>query len=402
MKQIKKLLILGIMCLFLFSGVVQALEETGDSTNEEFRTLVDSRGVEVTIPANPERVVTVSDGLVEEIMCIFGDDDKLVGLGSKGLIYTGDFGYPQENGQNVTISGGKHLALALSPDIKDLPLFVDWGTALNLESLAALDPDLAIIRFGDSAFLSCEDEVAKKSIERIESIGIPVVVLYSPNCYDNADPTMISDEITILGKVFGKEEKAQSVISAIEERKEFILGRTRDISDTEKKSVLILGLSPMHRTETTAGIAWGLKTPESFMIEKIVNGKNAFRSDTNGFQVISYEQILATDPDAIILGTAAWYSPPGELYDAPYYEKLRELHAVKEQNVAVFPYEPRNGARRLEFPVDLMVTAKTTYPELFEDVDLKDWTKTFYQDVFGVDSSMAEKLWSAQLMNYNE
>ncbi len=398
-----------IYCIFIIlsftgiHGVVLAFEngnEIGLDTN--FRTVVDSRGIAVEVPLEIERVATISDGLVEEMMYILRVDDKIVGLGSKGTIYTGDYTYQTENGSNFTISEGKNIALALSPGLKDLSLFADYGSALNLESLAALDPDLVIIRLGDSTLLSCQDETAIRSIDRIESLGIPVVVLHSPNCNDNSDPTMISEEIRIIGQTFGKEDEAERVIATLESAKDFITQRTKDLTDNEKKEVLLLGLSSLHRTETAAGISWGLRSPESYMIEEIVNANNAFQSDTNGFQIISYEQILSTDPDVIVLGTASGYHSPGELYDAPYYKNLRELSAVKNQHVVSLPYEPRNAARRIEFPIDLMVIAKATYPELFEDVDLRDWTLSFYQDVFGVDYDQAKELWKAELMEWSQ
>ena len=402
MSKINYLLII-LLSIILISGSAMALDIGKDVSNaEKYRAVIDSRGVEVQIPVDIERVATISDGLVEEMMSIFGVDDKIVGLGSKGALFTGDYVFPVENGPNVTISGGKNIALTLSPSLKDLSLFADYGSALNLETLATMDPELVIIRLGDSTYQSCKDETAQKSIERIESLGIPVVVINSPNCEDNSDPTKISDEIRILGNVFGQEEKAGHVITALETAKEMIQERTQNIGEDQKKSVLLLGLSSMHRTETAAGISWGLKSPESYMVEKIVNGKNAFKSETNGFQIISYEQIVSTDPDVIILGTASGYHPPGELYTSPYYKSLRDLTAVQKGNVVSLPYEPRNAARRLEFPIDLMVIAKATYPELFEDIDLKDWTLNFYKDAFGVDSDMARKLWAAQLMDWSQ
>ncbi len=387
----------------LLSGSVFALDSGKDiSGDSDYRVVTDSRGVEVQVPVDIERVATISDGLVEEVMYILGVDEKIIGLGSKGTMFTGDYVYQVEDGPNMTIPGGKNIALVLTPGLKDLPLFADYGSALNLETLATLDPELVIIRLGDSTYQSCRDETAQKCIERIESLGIPVVVLSSPNCEENSDPTKISEEIRILGNVFGKEEKAESVVSALESAKDMIQERTQNLGEDQKKSVLLLGLSAMHRTETAAGISWGLKSPESYMMEKIVNAKNAFRSDTNGFQVISYEQIMATDPDVIILGTASGYHPPGELYNSPYYKSLRDLTAVQNGNVVSLPYEPRNAARRLEFPIDLMVIGKATYPDLFEDIDLKDWTMNFYKDVFGIDSDMAEKLWAAELMEWSQ
>ncbi|WP_261789050.1 ABC transporter substrate-binding protein [Methanosarcina siciliae] len=309
---------------------------------------------------------------------MLGVDDTLVGLGSKGLQYEGDFFYPTDSGTNVTVSGGKHVVLALSPDVKDLPLVVDYGVAMNYETLASLEPDVIIIRMGSSAFLSGEDERAQKAIRTLESLGIPLVVLYSPNCYENSDPTAISDEIRIIGEVFGKEEEADRLASCLESRQEMIIERTRNISEEEKPDVLVFGLSPMHRTQTSAGIAWGLKTTESYMIEDVVNAKNAFRSDLGSFEVVSTEQVLAMDPDVIVIGTAAHYAPPDELYEASYYKNLRELQAVKNHRVVSLPYSPRNSAKRLEYPLDLMVIAKAAYPEQFADIDLNEWTLSFY------------------------
>lgn len=320
----QKLLFMLSLILLLATAVTGCMEAPVEIVDDkpvsgsEYRTVIDSRGVEVKLPVDIRRVVAVSDGFVEETMVVLGVDDMLVGLGSKGLQYEGDFFYPTDNDTNVTVSGGKHVVLALSPGVKDLPMVVDYGVAMNYETLASLEPDIVIIRMGSSAFLSGDDERAQKTVRTIESLGIPLVVLYSPNCYENSDPTAISDEISIVGEVFGKEEEANRLVSCLESRQELIKERTRSILDKEKPDVLVFGLSPMHRTQTSAGIAWGLKTTESYMVEDVVNAKNAFRSDMGSFEVVSTEQVLAMDPDVIVLGTAAHYAPPEELYEASY------------------------------------------------------------------------------------
>lgn len=404
MKRILPFLIVIFVIFVAVSGCTQS-ENTGDGqpvSGDGYRIVTDSRGIDVKVPLNPERVATVSDGLVEEVMYILGEDDKIVAIGSKGLCSNAISGctYPLDDGTNVTTAGGNNVATILSPRLSDLPLFVDYGIAMNYETLAASEPEIVIMRLGSSAFLSCEDENAKKSIERIESLGIPVVALYSPNCYEDSDPTAISDEIEIIGRVFGKEEQAKGIADELESMKDSIREKTSGVAESEKKDVLVLGLSPMHRTETAAGIAWGLKTTESYMIEDLINARNAFRSDTGSFQVISTEQVLSMDPDIVILGTASGYHPPGELYNATYYKNLRELTAVKEHHVSSLPYSPRNAAKRLEYPIDLMVTAKAVYPELFEDVDLNEWILSFYQGIYGVDHTKAVELRNAQLMDW--
>jgi iron complex transport system substrate-binding protein len=66
--------VLAIVGIFLLIATGWAAEET--------RTIVDGRGVDVTIPAQIDRVVTVSAGLIEGTMYVLGEADKIVGVGS--------------------------------------------------------------------------------------------------------------------------------------------------------------------------------------------------------------------------------------------------------------------------------------------------------------------------------
>jgi iron complex transport system substrate-binding protein len=64
----------ALCCFCLFLGTGWAAEET--------RTVVDGRGVAVTIPAEIDRVVTVSAGIIEGTMYVLGEAEKIVGVGS--------------------------------------------------------------------------------------------------------------------------------------------------------------------------------------------------------------------------------------------------------------------------------------------------------------------------------
>ena len=132
------------------------------------------------------------------------------------------------------------------------------------------------------------------------------------------------------------------------------------------------------------------------MIEDVVNAKNAYQVDVGTFQIVNTEQVLALDPNVIVLCTAWGYHPPGELTDATYYSSLRELSAVKNGRVMSLPWTPCNCAKRLEYPIDVMVIAKAAYPELFEDLALDDWVLEYYMNVYAVDQATAEKLRTAQ------
>jgi iron complex transport system substrate-binding protein len=365
-----------------------------------YRTVVGSRGVAVEVPEKIERVVTVSSGLIEEVMFVLGEEEKIVGVGGSNIQNVWTYSYPLENGKFVNGSDGCNVLQVLYPQIKGLPLVKGSGVAINYETLAGLDPDLVILRVGTGGFTSIEDEGVQKTIRTIESLGIPVIVLKGPPCFDEPDLSTISDEIRIIGAVFGKEEKTGKLAEYLESQTKLVFERTKDIPDAERPTILIFGMNA-HKAGAAgakgAGSVKGTNTIESYFIEEIVHAKNAYRNAGN--PLISAEQLLALDPDAIVLSTANGYHPPGELYDATYYQSVGELSAVKNRRVMSLPWTPYYS-NRLEYPIDVMVIAKAAYPERFADIDLGEWLLDFYKNVYGVDDETAKALRSAQWMDW--
>jgi len=381
-------LAIACMCLALNAGCA-----------EDYRTVVDSRGISVQIAADIERVVTMSDGMIEGVMTSLGVQDKIVGLGSSSLQRTWNYSYESVSGETYSYDEGMNPVTCINPSFMDLPLVAE--DAVNYEAVASLDPDVVILRAGSCNFWTTDvkDENLQKTISMIESLDIPVVVLYGPDCYPEPDMSTISDEIIIIGQVFNREEDAKVLADYIEGQVELIKGRTEDIPDSERPDVLMLGLSPSARNEGGAGVVFGTDTIESFFIEDLAGAKNAFQ-DSGYFKTVSAEHLLALNPDVIVLCTAAGYHPPREIYEASYYQNLQELDAIKNQRVTALPWTPWNCAKRLEYPIDVMVTAKAAYPERFGDVDLGEWLLDFYMNVYNVDRETAIGIRSAQWMNW--
>jgi iron complex transport system substrate-binding protein len=388
----KKFFFLALWSFCLLLGTGWAAEET--------RTVVDSRGVDVQVPVQIDRVVTISDGLIEGTMLVLGEEDKIVGIGSTCLPKVWNYTYESVKGEPIVYEDGANPVSFLYPRLRELPIIADGNAAPNLEAIAELEPDIVILRAGDCS-LRYNDEAAEKTISSFESLGIPLIVLYAHNFNedDQKNISTISDEIRIIGTVFGKEDNAAELAKYLESQVDLIDERTKDIAELQKPRVLILGLSPSARKEGGAGQVFGLDTIESFFIEGIVHAKNAFH-DPGYFKTLNAEQLLALDPDSIVLCTASGYHPPRELYEAPYYQNLQEMRAVKDQNVTAFPWSPCNCAKRLEYPIDVMVIAKAAYPERFSDIDLGKWLVDFYKNVYGVDEETAKALRSAQWMDW--
>lgn len=381
--------VLAIACLYLIMS-------TGCA--DEYRTVVDSRGVAVQVPAEIDRVVTIGDGLIEGVMTRLGIQDKIVGLGSISLQKSSIYDFETVTGETFAYENGMNPVFYLNPEFVELPLVAQYGTPPNYEELAGIDPDVVIIRAGDCTFWMDEDNM-QKAIDTIESLGIPLVVTRGPNTYDEPDMFIISDEIQIIGQVFDKEDEAVELAEYLESEVALVRERTEDIPDEEKPTVLIFGLSPASRDKGGTGDVMGLDTIESYFIEDIVNARSAYQE--NGYyKRVSAEHVLALNPDVIVLPTDWGYHPARELYEAPYYQNLQELDAVKNRRIWALPWSPSNCDKRLEYPIDVMVIAKAAYPERFEDIYLAEWLLDFYQNVYGVDRETAEELRSCQWMDW--
>jgi iron complex transport system substrate-binding protein len=302
------------------------------------------------------------------------------------------------SGESYEYKEGMNTVTFLNPFLMDLPLVAQSGTGVNYETLASFNPDVVFLRVG-SCTLSANDESTQKTIRMIESLGIPLVVLYGPNMTENPQMDSLSEEIRIIGRVFGNEEKATALADYLEKQVRFIMDRTGEIPEDQKPSVLLFGLSPKSREAGGAGHVRGLNTIDSWLVETVVNARNAFRTK-GAWNILSTEQVLAIDPDVIVLITAWGYHPPRELYEAPYYQNLKDLRAVKNQRVTALPWTPCNCDKRVEYPIDVMVMAKAAYPDKFADVDLNAWLIDFYQNVYGVDKETALQLRAVQWMDW--
>jgi iron complex transport system substrate-binding protein len=376
---------------------------TVTSPDEQYRYVTDMRGVQVKVPKDIQRIATIDDGFVEGVLTNLSEVDKVVSVGSVGL---GSSSFYQSNitlnsGTNYTFSGGSNTMCVVNPWLANVSCTESSSgmTIINYEKLASANPDVLIIRVGDCTMSATSTEDNDKKISTIESLGIPVIVLYSPNNYKNSDLNTMHDEMSVIGQLFDKEEEAMVLADYLDNTEKMIMDRTKDIPEDEKVTALYLGLSSKARQSGGAGYVSGTDTPESYILETVANGKNAYR-DLGSGKLLNAEQVLALNPDMIFLPTYSGYHPPIELQDAIYYQNMQELQAVKNKRIYSMPYTPRNCDRRVEYPLDLLIVAKGCYPDLFQDIKVHEFALKLYQDVYGVDRATAEKIRSAQYLDW--
>ncbi|MCZ6158627.1 ABC transporter substrate-binding protein [Campylobacter ureolyticus] len=361
------------------------------------KEIIDMRGKKVTIKEPLQSVATISDGFVEGVMTHLGVIDKVKVIGSWSLKRDYKYDFTTTKGEKYSLSGLNTMKY-LHPWLDELPCVNSpQGNIINYEELAKANPDLIILRVGDCTLRGGNEENIQKTIKTIENLGLNLAVIFSPSYYKKADLSTMKDEIKVIGEIFDESHKALKLYDYLSFTQNLIKERTKDIKD--KKTVLYLGLSPAARKKGGMGLVHGINTPESFIIENIINAKNAFVH--NGENVmLNAEQIYALDPDVILLPTMNGYHPASELLDSPDFTVLNELRAVKEKNVYALPWSPMNCSRRVEYPLDMIIMAKAIYPDKFSDIKVHEFILKFYKDVYHVDENAAKALRSEQILDW--
>jgi iron complex transport system substrate-binding protein len=367
----------------------------GQASGPAVRRVTDMRGAVVTVPAPLTRVATIDDGFVEGVMTRLGVVRTLVGIASDSLQRTWAFSYPAGDGRGFAVADGMGTMRALHPWMAGLPCASCGGSdAISYESVAASRPEVVILRVGDCT-VGTAPEAVTRTVDIVGAMGIPVVVLRSPADYRGQGLETLRAEIDVLGRLFGRERDAAALADELSAAETSVRVRVQDVPDGARTRVLYLGLSSNARSSGGAAYVWGINTNESWMIEHVVGARNAYRGP--GARVLlNAEQILALDPDVIFLPTSAGYHPPRELMEAPHFRELQRLRAVREKRVYALPWTPENCARRLEYPIDLVVMGKGAYPDRFRDIDVRRWALEFYKRTYGVDERQADALLRAQ------
>jgi iron complex transport system substrate-binding protein len=271
--------------------------------------------------------------------------------------------------------------LAKYPQIADFPKFggSKEGT-FDIEQAVALAPDVMIMNV--EAKTATDDS---KLIEKLAKVGIPVVFVdFRDKPFENTEPSM-----RLIGRLFGKEARAE----------EFIAFRKEQIERVTERLTRTIPERPLVMIERAAGytddccMSFG---NENFgkMVE-IAGGTNLAGKIIPGtFGVVNPEQIIAANPDQVIVTGSNWelYVPGGKWVGvgsgaetAKAKEKLAALmsrpaytgvKAVQNKQVHAIWHQFYNSPYQF---VAIQRMAKWLHPELFKDLDPNETMHTLYE-----------------------
>ena len=368
--KMKKFLALMLALIMVLS--LCACSNNGDDPKgtSEPTTVTDMIGREVTVtPGSYKRVVCVGAGALRMYSYI-GSVDLLCGV---------------EDIDNTTLTERPMMF-----DSVARPYVIAYGDTFNkldscgvggpmaqaaeAEKILACNPDIVISEFED----------VEKANALQEQLGVPVITLKSGmnGVFDDS----FKGTMTLLGQLFGEEEKAAALVSFIEKEAADITSRTEKIADADKPSVYICGLGNWGTTNH-------LMTSQNYISFDIANVKNVV-SDlaAPGVQEIEAEKFvdLGDDIDIMIMDAAAvkniipLYQEDNTMFDTCKAWNDGEVYLQMAYNAYYTNYEIAL--------INTWYVAKTVYPDLFEDIDMTAKTNEICKMFLG--QEMAEEIFA--------
>lgn len=267
------------------------------------------------------------------------------------------------------------------PQIDDIPTFggIKDGT-FDIEQAISLEPDVVVMNL--EARQATEDAGLD---EKLAAVGIPLVYID----FREAPIEHTSQSLEILGTLLGEEERAAELIA-------FRDAEIAKVTETLEKAK---PAKPLVFIERAAGyseeccMSFG---SENFgLMVEMAGGTNMAKDIIPGtFGTVNPEQIIASDPDAVIVTGAEWdaYVPGGAwvgLGPNSDMDKAREklaalmerpaftgIKAAESHNVHGVWHQFYNSPYQF---VVIQQMAKWLHPDLFGDLDPEGTFKTLHE-----------------------
>lgn len=315
-------------------------------------------GNETTVTDMIGRAVTVVPGSYKRVVCI--------GAGALRMYsYIGDVALLAgvEDIDNESLSSRPQMfdsvarpyVLAFGDTFRKLPSCGVGGPmaqAAEAEKILACNPDIVISEFED----------VEKSDALQQQLGVPVITLGAGS--NGVFDEKFTGSMQLLGKVFGKEDKAANLTTFVADQRAAIEAKVANIPEADKPSVYICGLGNWGTTDH-------LMTAENYISFQIAGVKNAVSGlGIQGIGPIEEEKFveLGEQMDIIIMDAAAvknikpLYAQDPTLFDTCKAWQEGEVYLEMAYNAYYTNYEIAL--------INTWFIAKTVYPEAFADVDM--------------------------------
>lgn len=337
---------------------VSAVASAGQSSvisSKDWKDLLSQTGVEVTYNADGSRVLTDNGGQKVELPATV---ERIANLWDA-------------NNQVMLLLGSSDRIVATTQQISKMPWYNKVqpkiaqastpvsGPDLNIEELLKAKPDVVV-------------SIEKTQIEKARAAGLTTVQL------GFQDFAGLKKNVAMTAEVLGTDQaRSQAIkyIAYLEKNLKLVSERTDSLSDDQRPKVLhIAGGTDVTKVDGSDSIIgeWLKAAGAKNSIDGVANYKN-----------ISLEQIIASQPDVIIVGNSDAQMGIDTIKSDTAWA---DVPAVKNDKLIKNPVGTFNWDRySAEEALQILWAAKLFYPEKFSDVDLVKETREFYSTYYGYD-----------------
>lgn len=321
-------------------------------------TLTDGFGRTVTVPAHPTQIVCSGAGCLRYIVYL-GAQDKIVGVDSIE--------------KTAQTPEGRAYAIA-NPQFSRLPLIGEYRGKDDPEKIVGIGPEV-ILKTTSTGAVNASGAQDANVLQN--KTGIPVVSFPYGSLRTDAEKKDMYNSLRLMGKVTGKDARAEELIAYIDATIADLDKRTKDIPADQQKTVYVGGVS-------SAGAHGIISTEPAYPPFIWVHAKNIADKSGSQHADISKEVIVDGDPEVLFIdvGTTQMGNEGaiGELKTNPAYANLR---AVKSGNVyGVLPYNFYSTNYETVL-ADAYYVGKVLYPDRFSDIDPQQKADEIYTEFVG-------------------
>ncbi len=332
---------LGIICVvgsvILVFGLLYILGGDTASSSPNTVSVTDVAGRTVQVPSQVDKVV--GTGCSDREIVYLNASDKLVGI--------------EQVESNSTGGSGTSLPYMIAhPELMSLPILGDDSkNIINYEKIAELDPDVVFARSAEDA-----DAIQTKT-------GIPTVVVYTGAVGTSEQMDNYKNSLKVMGKVLGKENRADELVNYIDSCEEDLSKRTSGISSN--KTVYIAGQA----YKGTHGItSTNPFYPPFEMVnaDNVASAMNTTANATLNAIQIDKEQLITWNPDMIFVEEGSLTTVTNDTSKNPEYKNIKAIQDGNVYGVLTYCLYSYN---KDEMIADAYYVGKILYPEQFNDVD---------------------------------
>lgn len=303
----KKLLTSLLLLTFVLLTAAACKGPTTPAANGNSYPLVltDSFDREVTIPKQPETIVSLAPSSTEILFAL--------GLGAKVIGVTEVCDYPEE-------------VLAIEK--------MGGFQGVNVERIVAAKPDLIV----------ADSLTTKEVVEQLTSLGFPVLAIRAATIEE------MLGHIELIGKAANVNAAADELITGLRDRLAAVRDRVEDVAERP-----LVFYEVWHDALMSTG-------PNTFIHDAIVaaGGKNATADATTDWPEIDLEVLISKNPEVVLLGHEG--QEPADVKARANWQTIAAV--INDRVYAINPdLFSRPGPRLIDAVEEI---AKLLHPNLFE------------------------------------